>query len=809
MKNRNNPSRRIDLLFYISAFLIPVAGLLCILFSRHFYPFGENTLFTMDMRTQYAEFYASLRYLFQGDNSLFCSWSRSWGGNYIGLFAYYLASPLSWIVNLFPMEKLYVGILLLTLLKIGLCGLTFSVLALALWKRSYHTSSLRQFLLLPLAVSYALMSYNIVYSQALMWLDGVLFLPLVILGVEKLTEQKKGLLLILSLTGCFFCNYYTGYMVALFTALYAVFRLSVSARSLGRKACLIFVRRFLACALLSGGLASPLLLPVLLDLFMGKLTGVAVTSKGATSFAILDFLKKYANGSYDSLTYSNLPNIYCGYLVLAMVLVFFAVRTVPLYEKLGGAAMLLLLFLGMYVTKLNVLWHGFKAPNSYPFRDSFLFSFFLLYLALRALLALPLDKLPDFQRRRPILETVFLAAMLFVAVDLGLNGRALLFHIEDEYDYDTVTDYENYLVTTAPLLSEIKASDDGFYRINQLYEYSKNDAMLWGYNGLTHYSSTYNQAVNHLTGDLGMAADWLWNAGYGATPLTDSLLSVRYVLARYDLPPQYELLSLSGYGTSSYYNRDALPIAYSAPVSELNPEFGGDSFANQNLLLQSITGEATGCFSPVPFTCSETEQGWSYTFTAPSYDSIYLNMPSEEYTYTEVYVNERFVGNYFSSETRCNLYLGEFEPGETVTVSVCPDARIHVEQPVIYSLSAEKLHDALDMLNANGMQINYHKNGRLSGTIHVPEGQMILTSIPYDAGWTIKIDNQKVPAECFADTFLAVGADSGDHTISFTYVSPGFLPGVILFCFALAFCILYLRRGRSTGNGNPDTPSVV
>ena len=86
---------------------------------------------------------------------------------------------------------------------------------------------------------------------------------------------------------------------------------------------------------------------------------------------------------------------------------------------------------------------------------------------------------------------------------------------------------------------------------------------------------------------------------------------------------------------------------------------------------------------------------------------------------------------------------------------------------------------------------------------------MILTSIPYDAGWTIKIDNQKVPAECFADTFLAVGADAGDHTISFTYVSPGFLPGVILFCFALAFCILYLRRGRSTGNGNPDTPSVV
>ncbi|MBR1772157.1 MAG: YfhO family protein [Lachnospiraceae bacterium] len=807
-KNMRNKAHQTvwNILFYLCAFAVPAIGMMVILFSRHFYPFGENTLFTGDMRSQYAAFFASLRYVADSDNSIFCSFARSWGGNYLGLFAYYLASPLSWIVNLFPIEKLYVGILVLTVIKIGLAGVTFAVFAHLTFLTSGSLSVpdvRRQFLLLPFAVSYALMSYNLVYSQALMWIDGVILLPLVILGAEKLLHGKKGLLLILSLTASFLCNYYTGYMIALFTTLYILFRLALLFCE-GHKAIRVAARialRFVFCGLLAAGLSAPLLIPVALDLFTGKLTGTSVTASGFTSFSIMDFLRQFANGAYNSLTYSNVPYIYCGYLALIFSIAFFFFKTITRREKIGAICMLTTLFLGMYVNKLNILWHGFQMPNSYPFRDSFIFSFFLLYLALRALSSL-CDTFP--RVTTPGTTTgyaLFALLMLFVSVDLGLNGRAMLFHVEDEYDYDTVTDYENYIVTIEPLLSEIKASDDGFYRINQLFEYAKNDAMLWGYNGLSHYSSTYNQSVNVLTKSLGMATDWLWNAGYGTTPLTDSMLSVKYVLARYALPEHYTLLSESGYGTASYQNPTALPIAYSATISDWEPHLGEDVFANQNLLLNAALGEDIDYFSPIPFNISgnpNNTQEWQYTFTADSADPVYLMMPSDAYTYTEVYVNDRFVGNYFSSETTCCLLLGTFAPGETVTVRVQPSALIEIAPPLIYALSMEKLNASLHALGQNGMQITTHKHGGITGTIKIPDGHSIVTSIPYDAGWTVRIDGKKVPATCFADTFLAVSSETlsdvapGAHTISFNYLSPGFIPGVICFLLAICLGVIYL-----------------
>lgn len=819
---QNKPSQAVwDLMFYFCAFAVPVCGMLFILFSRHFYPFGENTLFTGDMREQYAEFYASLRYVAGGDNSVFCSFARSWGGNYLGLFAYYLASPLSWVVNLFPVEKLYTGIFVLTLLKIGAAGLTFALFAKSVSGQATPASDrIRifaaprgQFLLLPLAVSYALMSYNIVYSQALMWLDGVILLPLVILGAEKLLNGSKGLLLVLSLTAAFLCNYYTGYMIALFTALYILFRLAALSAGSARR----IMPRFIFCGFLSAGLSAPLLVPVVLDLFTGKLTGTSVAVSGFTSFSVMDFLRQFISGSYASLTYSNVPYIYCGYLASVLAIAFFLTKKIPTREKIVALCMLAALFFGMYISRLNILWHGFKMPNSYPFRDSFLFSFFLLYLALRALSLLCSHALPGKSRKTGY--AFFALLMLFVSVDMGLNGRAMLFHVEDEYDYDTVNDYANYLVTIKPLISEIQDDDDGFYRVNQLYEYSKNDAMLWGYNGLSHYSSTYNQSVNELTKNLGMSADWLWNAGYGTTPLTDSMLSVKYVLARYALPEHYTLLSESGYGTASYENPTALPIAYSAYVSEWTPDFGEDVFMNQNMLLGAVSRASEECadspFYPVAFETNHTGAGFGYIFTASSADPIYLMMPTDQYTHTDVYVNDRFAGNYFSSETTCCLYLGTFTPGEPVMVDVRPSAPISIEHPMIYGLSMNDLDASLDALRQNGMQIASHKSGRITGTIPLSAGQSIVTSIPYDKGWTVRIDGKKVPTTCFANTFLAVSGEDlstitpGKHTVTFSYRSPGILSGLAIFCLALLFGVVYFAIPSFSSSPPPSRRSYT
>ena len=75
----------------------------------------------------------------------------------------------------------------LTLLKISLAGLSFGYLL----KKSFSGTG---FILAAFSISYALMGYTIVNQLNIMWLDGLIFLPLIVMGLEQLIAEKNGLL---------------------------------------------------------------------------------------------------------------------------------------------------------------------------------------------------------------------------------------------------------------------------------------------------------------------------------------------------------------------------------------------------------------------------------------------------------------------------------------------------------------------------------------------------------------------------------------------------------------------------------------
>lgn len=780
-----------DAMLYTLAFTVPVLIMLIILNMGGFYPFGDKTMFIMDMRDQYLEFFASLRNIVSGDDSLFFSWSRSMGGNYLGLFAYYIASPLSFITLFFSIKNLTAAIVVLTLLKLGLCSLSFAVYGNYLRKRAHASSG---FFILIFAVSYSLISYNMVYSLCPMWLDGVILLPAILLGVEKILDGKKGLHYTLALTALFISNYYTGYMVGIFTALYMVYRLLCEFKKgkseMGIKSCGIRILRFTGATFLALGMSAPLILPVVRDLMQGKLSTQNYRPDITTNFEnITDLFGKLTNGVYDSITNVGLPAVYCGYLALLLAVVFFFLRKISIREKIGAAVILLFFALSFYNTELDIAWHGFQYPNWFPYRYAFLSSFFILYMGVRACTALPETKLFSKQWQYAALLSVL---TLLVSFDMGYNGSILLDGLDKEFRYSTVEDYESFIDKTKPLVDEIQANDDGFYRINQGFEYSKNDAMLLGYNGMTHYSSTFNAAVNSLTPKLGIAQSHMWNSGYGSTPMLDSLFAVKYILADRQVSDFYKKIEDSPQGTSSYLNDNALPIAYSAPADTLTPNLDTyNTFVNQNTFLNGIAGSDISFFTEYSYATEQTNDGWQYTFTADSENPIYLYMNSSNGSWANVYVNDNWVGNYFSTETSCTLYLGTFSAGQNVTVRVVPNQPTTVDYAMIARLDTDKLKQVLDGLKQNGMKITSHAGGHLSGTIYVPEGQKILTSIPYDAGWRVTIDGREAELQTFADTFLTLEAAPGDHEIEFSYVSPGFKTGMLLFVIALLAMLLY------------------
>lgn len=127
----------------------------------------------------------------------------------LGLWAYYLMSPFNLIFLLFPQSQLPFGGDHLDPDE------DFGV------RTDFCSSVDFRFegkgLLVPsFALSYALMGYVIVNQLNVMWLDGLVFLPLIILGLEKLVSGESGLSYSLFLGVMLISNYYIGFMICVF-----------------------------------------------------------------------------------------------------------------------------------------------------------------------------------------------------------------------------------------------------------------------------------------------------------------------------------------------------------------------------------------------------------------------------------------------------------------------------------------------------------------------------------------------------------------------------------------------------------------
>ena len=95
---KNSFSKRGIILFL--SFVIPVIGFVFILYFSHLWPFGDQSIVCLDLDSQYISFFSYLKEIFRDPTTLFYTFSKTLGGDMIGLVAYYLISPFN-IITLF------------------------------------------------------------------------------------------------------------------------------------------------------------------------------------------------------------------------------------------------------------------------------------------------------------------------------------------------------------------------------------------------------------------------------------------------------------------------------------------------------------------------------------------------------------------------------------------------------------------------------------------------------------------------------------------------------------------------------------
>ena len=95
---KNNKKNKKNIGIYIIPFFSTVCMLLIVFYMVGIYPFGDRSLLIWDLRWQYIQFFSWLKNVLGEGGNLFYSFNAGMGSNMIGLFAYYLASPLNLLV---------------------------------------------------------------------------------------------------------------------------------------------------------------------------------------------------------------------------------------------------------------------------------------------------------------------------------------------------------------------------------------------------------------------------------------------------------------------------------------------------------------------------------------------------------------------------------------------------------------------------------------------------------------------------------------------------------------------------------------
>jgi len=379
-------------LYLISA-LLPMTIMLVVWFFMGSYPFGNKSLMAVDFGQQYISFFGLLKNaILSGDlSSLTYSFTKSIGGDMIGVLGYYLMSPFNIIYIILPFKYYGLAVFLTIWLRYGAIGLSFAHLVV----KRYKGAESKLWMVPLFATAYALSGMLVSYQMNVIFYDAMIMLPLVIVYLEQLLdgEAPYPYSIVLGLT--LLLQFYMGYMISIFVVLYAFYYVSprLSIEGTWKEKLKHYVRplwKAFVYSVLGAATASILLVPVFFNLLESKgQIGGAMTFSFAFQINPLDILSKLSIGGFDNASGwsagPNLPNIYIGALGFIGYILFLTSTKIAKERKWAAGAVTLVFLVSFVNEFVSKIWHMGQNPAGFFFRFSWIFSFFMLILAYQVL----------------------------------------------------------------------------------------------------------------------------------------------------------------------------------------------------------------------------------------------------------------------------------------------------------------------------------------------------------------------------------------------------------------------------------------
>lgn len=655
MRTGNN---RKYVIWGLAAAVLSMLAVIICFWKLGVYPFGEYSVLTNDCYIQYVDFFHYLKEVMAGNAHIGYSFSKSLGGSLVALFGYYLSSPFNLLLFFFNESQLETFVLITTILKVGLCGFTFSLFI------SHRLERLKPVFVVIVSLAYAFTQYNVGQLSNISWLDGVYMLPLILWGVWRYVSEKKKGMLYISVALSIIFNWYTGYMNCLFAVIYFIYEQVQWNYTYGQLSLKRMVRQFFgfcSAELLGVMLSCAFFVPVV----FGQSSGRSILDEGIFEFgtngSFLNIYRGFMIGTPNmglTITDSTIT-LFCGVLLLVSAEYYFFSKGIKPFYKVCTGALISVMVLSEFFRPLEHIWCGFKFPAAFKFRFAYIVIFTIIFAAAQALEQFDGICRKEFAKiaaSNILIFLIFDVVYPFDSIVLWIQIGLLVFYSFAVYIYlsgekyrriclgcllavfyaeilangywvtsdvyrKPAGEYADYSSEQKALVTSVREYDDStFYRMEQnenrdrkTYDNSffANESLAYGYSGIQQYSSSYDKKTADFIAAMGYCKGIFPTFYHEPILSSDSLLGVRYLMSTkefYGLERVADIQEKNG--KAVYYNPYALPLGFG--VSEhameeillgsqfdVNTILQDNPFEFQNKVYSAILGEETEIYEPL------------------------------------------------------------------------------------------------------------------------------------------------------------------------------------------------------------------
>ncbi len=782
--------------------LVLVALIMILLTTKTSYIFGSDT----DWINQHTIFPEYFRQMFYETKKLIPNLAFNYGGGEnIFNFSYYgLLNPIilpSYFLPFIDMTTYIIGINILTI-----------ILSVILFYNFLLSHNIKREISLTTGILFVL-SVPLIFHmhRHIMFVNYMPFLILSLMGVDKYLKSKRKNLLMISVFLMIMTSYY--FSVSSLVVIFIYYLYNYLKKS---KFNIIDIIKFVLVLLIPILCSAVLLLPTLDTLLSGRNTM-------QKSFTI-ELLKPRKNigdiiNDVDSLGLGIIAIITLIYLFytkkkenITISLVLTTILFIPVFAYIlnGGLytrCKCLIPFIPLFCYLISLFLSDVidKKINLYKFSLLIILIFIILYIyskdnILLHSIIIILSLLLYNKFNKKIIITIPLIMLSFFLSFNKISEESLITYKEYNTIFDKKIEKE---------INDVIEKDDDYYRFINLNYNLKTMNKIYNnkYFTTSIYSSTYNKNYLNFVRNNFATSRNDYNYFLVATNkdlLFNSFMGVKYIYSKEPLPYPYEKIS-----ENVYKNPNALPLIYSSSDTISKIEFNNLTYPYKNYtLLNNVV--------------VDSNEKSVNKFNIEKLEIPYKIISSRGVDLEENVIKVKKEGTLILKFEKELVNKILFIKVEGLRRNSCKDDKITMSINGVdnsltckgwpypnknsifhYTINSDKIDtleikltrgnyyvedintyimDYKDITNPNidPAKINSIKDDKIIANIDSKEDGYLVTSIPYDKGFTIKIDGNIVETQIVNTAFVGAKIKKGSHKIEISYKSPYLKEGKII-----------------------------